>query len=122
LVVSYQIAANRAGLPEDHYDTCAARHHSRDDQPIGDMITESMRADDPKTAAIAFAMAANSREAIRSYVALHASPDVVSCIINYVVMTLRGLSSNACLGYAQVQLVEFPEVAGSALYAKLASH
>ena len=89
-----------------------AKHYTLHSTLRGCMVTEAMRADDPEAAAIAIKIATPAIVEIRNYVAKHASPDKIDGITDYVVMTLRGLSSYACLGYAQEKLVECSKVAG----------
>lgn len=99
----------------------AARHYTRDPERRGCMVTEAMRADDPQAAAIAASVASKGSDAIRAYIAAHASPGDVDRITDYVLVTLRGLSSYACLGHPQEKLVECAKVAGRALDAEFAS-
>lgn len=89
-----------------------AKHYTLHPTLRGCMVTEAMRADDPEAAAIAIKIATPAIVEIRNYVAKHASPDKIDGITDYVVMTLRGLSSYACLGYAREKLVECSKVAG----------
>lgn len=93
----------------------AARHYTRDPERRGCMVTEAMRADDDDAAAIAAAHAVRGSEAIHAYVAVHASPGDVERITDYVLVTLRGLSSYGCLGHPQAKLIECAKVAGRAL-------
>ncbi|MNN54997.1 hypothetical protein D3C81_1698470 [compost metagenome] len=78
------------------------------------MVTEAMRADDRDAAALASSLAAEGCEAIRAYVAAHAPADKVETITDYVILTLRGLSSYACLGHPQQKLVSCSKLAGIA--------
>lgn len=89
-----------------------SKHYTHHPTLRGCMVTEAMRADDPEAAAIAIRIATPAIEEIRTYVAQHSLPEKVDGITDYVVMTLRGLSSYACLGYAQEKLVECSKVAG----------
>jgi TetR/AcrR family transcriptional repressor for divergent bdcA len=89
-----------------------AKHYTAHPTLRGCMVTEAMRADDQEAAGLAIKIASPAIEAIRAYVAEHALPEKVDGITDYVVMTLRGLSSYACLGYAQEKLVECSKVAG----------
>jgi TetR/AcrR family transcriptional repressor for divergent bdcA len=93
----------------------AARHYTRDAVKRGCMVTEAMRADDKQASALATKLAEQGSEAIRTYVAAHAAPDNVERIVDYVLVTLRGLSSYACLGNSQEKLVGCAKIAGSAL-------
>ncbi|WP_296185765.1 TetR/AcrR family transcriptional regulator [Pseudomonas sp. UBA1879] len=97
-----------------------AKHYTQHPSLRGCMVTEAMRADDPEAAAMAVEIASPAISQIRSYVAKHAPPEKVDGITDYVVMTLRGLSSYACLGYAQEKLVECSKVAGRVFEAEFA--
>lgn len=99
----------------------AAQHYTRDPVLRGCMVTEAMRADDAQAAALASTLAQQGSDAIRAYVAAHASPRDVDRITDYVLITLRGLSSYACLGFSQDKLVDCSKVAGRALEAEFAS-
>lgn len=98
----------------------AAQQYTRDPVRRGCMVTEAMRADDDEAAGIAATLAAKGSEAIRAYVAAHAPPGDAERIADYVLVTLRGLSSYACLGHSQSTLVECAKVAGRALEAEFA--
>ena len=98
----------------------AARQYTNDPVLRGCMVTEAMRADDRDAAALASSLAAKGSEAVRTYVAKHASPDKVDSITDYVLLTLRGLSSYACLGHSQEKLVGCSKVAGSAFQSEFA--
>lgn len=93
----------------------AAQHYTRDPVRRGCMVTEAMRADDPDAASIATALAAKGSDAIRAFVRSHASESDADRITDYVLLTLRGISSYACLGYTQAKLTECAKVAGGAL-------
>jgi TetR/AcrR family transcriptional repressor for divergent bdcA len=95
-----------------HLFVAAATQYTQHPVLRGCMVTEAMRADDPDAAALAVALAANGSDAIRTYVAAHASADHVDRITDYVLLTLRGLSSYACLGHSQEKLVECSRLAG----------
>jgi len=97
-----------------------AKHYTQHPTLRGCMVTEAMRADDPEAAAMAVRIASPAIAEIRSYVADHALPEKVDGITDYVVMTLRGLSSYACLGYAQDKLVECSKVAGKVFESEFA--
>lgn len=62
------------------------------------MVTEAMRADDEKAAAIAVKLAAPGIDTIRRYVARHAPKENVERIVDYLLLTLRGISAYACMG------------------------
>lgn len=93
----------------------AAKHYTRDPKRRGCMVTEAMRADDPEAAAVAAALAAPGSQLIAAYVAKHAAPADADGITDYVLVTLRGISSYACLGHPQAKLVECAKIAGQAL-------
>jgi TetR/AcrR family transcriptional repressor for divergent bdcA len=99
----------------------AARHYTRDPVLRGCMVTEAMRADDPQAAAIAAAIAEEGMAVIRAYIARFAAPDAADRIADYVLVTLRGLSSYACLGLSTEKLVGCSAIAGRALDAEFAS-
>jgi TetR/AcrR family transcriptional regulator, repressor for divergent bdcA len=92
----------------------AARHYSRDEACLGCMITEGMRADDPTARGMATALAEPGSEVIRDYITRHA-PDDAARITDFVLLTMRGLSSFACLGQSQDRLVESARMAGRSL-------
>lgn len=96
----------------------AARHYTQDPVRRGCMVTEAMRADDAEAAAIATTLAAKGSDAIRAYIERFASGAYAERIADYVLLTLRGISSYACLGYTQAKLVECAKVAGRALTAE----
>ena len=98
----------------------AAKHYTRDPVLRGCMVTEAMRADDSQAAAIATALAAEGSAAIRAYIARFAAKADVDRITDYVLLTLRGLSSYACLGYSAAKLVDCSAIAGRALDAEFA--
>ena len=103
-----------------NFFVAVAKHYTQHPSLRGCMVTEAMRADDPEAAAMAVEIASPAISQIRSYVARHAPPEKVDGITDYVVMTLRGLSSYACLGYAQEKLVECSKVAGRVFEAEFA--
>lgn len=92
----------------------AARHYTRDDTCRGCMTTEGMRADDPTAREMATRLAEPASDAIRNYVARY-DADAARRIADYVLLTLRGLSSFACLGRSQEHLVECARMAGKSL-------
>jgi len=89
-----------------------ARHYTQDPVLRGCMVSEAMRSDDKEAAAFANSFADKAIEEIRAYVAKHASAEKVDSITDYVVLTLRGLSSYACLGNSQEKLVGCSILAG----------
>jgi len=99
----------------------AAKHYTHDPVLRGCMVTEAMRADDVQAAALATSLAAPASNAIRTYIARFCRPQDVDRITDYVLLTLRGLSSYSCLGFAQAKLVGCAKVAGRALDAEFAS-
>ena len=98
----------------------AARHCTANPLRLGCMVTEAMRADDEKAAAIAITMAEHGTALLRVYVASHARAEEVERIVDYLLLTLRGISSYACLGYSQDKLVNCAKIAGSALITEFA--
>lgn len=96
----------------------AAIHYTRDPAKRGCMVTEAMRANDEQAATIAAGFASEGANLIRAYVSAHAPAKNVDRIVDYVLMTLRGLSSYACLGYSAEKLVECSKIAGGALNAE----
>lgn len=97
----------------------AARHYTRDEIRRGCMVTEGMRADDPVAREMATRLAAPASERIRRYVAQHA-PRRATEITDYVLLTMRGLSSFACLGRSTETLVSCARMAGRSLEQELA--
>ena len=100
----------------------AARHYTRDPVRRGCMVTEAMRADDQQAAAVATALAQEGSDAIRDYIARYAAAGDVARITDYVLLTLRGISSYACLGYGGDKLIGCAGIAGRALDAEFALH
>lgn len=96
----------------------ASRHYTRDPDRLGCMVTEAMRADDEQAAALATGLAKRSSGLIRDYVAAHAASKDVDRIVDYVHLTLGGLSSYARLGYSGEKLANCSKTAGSALVAE----
>ena len=78
------------------------------------MVTEGMRADDGKAREMAAEIARGSSEAIIRYIKEH-NPKNATRISGYVLLTLRGISSYACLGYSQKRLIECAKMAGRTL-------
>ncbi|EHA15942.1 TetR/AcrR family transcriptional regulator [Halomonas sp. HAL1] len=99
----------------------AAKHYTRDPVLRGCMVTEAMRADDPQAAALAATLAKPISGDIHGYIANSCRSGDVDQITDYVLLTLRGLSSYACLGLPQQKLVGCAEVAGRALDVEFAS-
>ncbi len=95
----------------------AALHYTRDPELRGCMVTEAMRSDDEQAAAIATDLARKNSALIRSYVAAHAAPKDVDRIVDYIHLTLGGLSSYARLGYSGEKLTECCKTAGRAFAA-----
>lgn len=99
----------------------AAKKYTGDEVLRGCMVTEAMRADDLQAAALASKLAEPGSNAIRSYVARFCRARDVDRITDYVLLTLRGLSSYSCLGLSQTKLVGCAKVAGQALDVEFAS-
>ena len=96
----------------------AARQCTANPARLGCMVTEAMRADDEKAAAIAATLAEYGTGMLRDFVAAHAPAAEVERIVDYLLLTLRGISSYACLGYSQEKLVNCARMAGAALNAE----
>lgn len=92
----------------------AARQYSSDDAHRGCMVTEGMRADDPVARERATEIAAPAATIIRAYANQHFG-DRGDEIADFVLVTLRGLSSYACLGLPQDRLVGCARTAAHAL-------
>lgn len=99
----------------------AAKHYTRDPVLRGCMVTEAMRADDAQAAAVASALAEKGSAAIRSYIGEFVPKKDVGRIADYVLVTLGGLSSYACLGYSTAKLVGCCAIAGRALEVEFSS-
>ncbi|WP_299656353.1 TetR/AcrR family transcriptional regulator [uncultured Jannaschia sp.] len=91
----------------------ATQQYTRHDTRRGCMITEGMRADDKTARLKAAALAENANTTIRDYIAAH-NPAEAERITDYVLVTLRGLSSYACLGTPAERLIECARMAGRA--------
>jgi TetR/AcrR family transcriptional repressor for divergent bdcA len=98
----------------------AAKHYTRDGAPRGCLVTEAMRSDDDAAAALAATFAEGGVDVIRSYVAAHAAPEDADRILDYVLLTLRGLSSYACLGHSGEKLANCSIIAGRVLETEFA--
>lgn len=81
----------------------SARHYTADKRLRGCMVTEGMRADDAVARTKAAEVAKPGSDFIRAYVRRH-FPEVATELGDYVLMTMRGLSSFACLGYTPARL------------------
>lgn len=92
----------------------AARQYTSDDKHRGCMVTEGMRADDPVARERATEIAAPAATIIRAYANQHFG-DRGDEIADFVLVTLRGLSSYACLGLPQDRLVGCARTAARAL-------
>jgi len=99
----------------------AAKQYTQDAVLRGCMVTEAMRADDPQAAAAATALAEHGIAAIRAYVMKFLPPSKAERVVDYVLLTLRGISSYACLGTSQAKLVDCAKVAARALDAEFPS-
>jgi TetR/AcrR family transcriptional regulator, repressor for divergent bdcA len=96
----------------------AARHYTRDATRRGCMVTEGMRADDATARRMAIELAEPGSAAIRAYVTRH-YPEGARRITDFVLLTLRGLSSLACLGRSGNDLAACARIAGSGLSQEL---
>lgn len=92
----------------------AAQQYTRHATRRGCMITEGMRAVDETARAMAADLAKVASGKIGAFVAAHNLPDSER-ITDYVLVTLRGLSSYACLGYPGDRLTDCARLAGRAL-------
>ncbi len=73
-----------------------------------------MGADDETARTMAAELAKGGRDIISNYIRAHHAKDPER-VTDYVLMTLRGLSSYACLGYSTERLTECAKMAGRAL-------
>lgn len=92
----------------------ATREYTQDTRRRGCMVTEGMRADDETARKIATQLAQPGNDAIAAYIVSHNAKDPKRAT-DYVLVTLRGLSSFACLGYEQNRMIECARMAGYAL-------
>jgi TetR/AcrR family transcriptional regulator, repressor for divergent bdcA len=92
----------------------ATRQYTDDAQRRGCMVTEGMRADDEIAREMASRLAQPGHDAIRTYIAACGAKDPDRAA-DFVLVTLRGLSSFACLGYDQDRLLECARMASRAL-------
>jgi TetR/AcrR family transcriptional repressor for divergent bdcA len=92
----------------------ATDQYTRHDKWKGCMVTEGMRADDDTARNMAAELAKGGSEVIGTYIREHRAKDPER-VTDYVLMTLRGLSSYACLGYSTERLTECAKMAGRAL-------
>lgn len=114
----------KEGSPADvltNLFVAAAIHRTADPLRPGCMVTEAMRADDEKAAAIASNLAEHGISLLRAYVSSHAREEEVERILDYLLINLRGISSYACLGYSQEKLVDCSKIAGRALITEFAN-
>jgi TetR/AcrR family transcriptional repressor for divergent bdcA len=80
----------------------------------GCMITEGMRADDKTARDMAHVFGQAGADAIHAYVEAKL-PKRARQITDYVLVTMRGLSSFACLGMTHARLIAVARMAGHAL-------
>jgi TetR/AcrR family transcriptional repressor for divergent bdcA len=92
----------------------ATEQYTRHDKWKGCMVTEGMRADDETARLLAAERAKGGTDLIGKYIREHHAKDPER-VTDYVLMTLRGLSSYACLGYSTERLTHCAEMAGRAL-------
>lgn len=92
----------------------ATEQYTRHDKWKGCMVTEGMRADDETARSMAAELAKSGSDIIANYIREHQAKDPER-MTDYVLMTLRGLSSYACLGYSTERLTHCAEMAGRAL-------
>ena len=89
----------------------AAEQYGKDSVLRGCMIAEGLRADDDTARHMAQTLADETIKMIRDYLD-QALPDKAQCLTDYVLITLRGLSSAACNGMCRGRLIEAAETAG----------
>lgn len=99
----------------------AARQYGGDPCLRGCMITEGMRADDKTARRAAESLGQAGSDAIHAYIASK-HPTRARQVTDYVLVTLRGLSSFACMGLSQKRLVETARIAGRALEGEFQEH
>jgi len=92
----------------------ATEQYTRHDKWKGCMVTEGMRADDETARGMATELAKGGSHIIGQYVRAQNAKDPER-VTDYVLMTLRGLSSYACLGYSMERLTGCATMAGRAL-------
>jgi len=92
----------------------ATEQYTRHNRWKGCLITEGMAADDETARMMAAELAKGGRDIISNYIREHHAKDTER-VTDYVLMTLRGLSSYACLGYSTERLTECAKMAGRAL-------
>jgi len=92
----------------------ATEQYTRHDKWKGCMVTEGMRADDETARSMAAELAKSGSDIIANYIRENQAKDPER-VTDYVLMTLRGLSSYACLGYSTERLTHCAEMAGRAL-------
>jgi TetR/AcrR family transcriptional repressor for divergent bdcA len=92
----------------------SARQYGGDAELKGCLVTEGMRADDETARRMATELGRGATEAIQAYVTLH-HPTRAREVADYVLVTMRGLSSFACLGMSQKRLIDVARMAGRTL-------
>lgn len=92
----------------------ATLQYTQDPQRRGCMVTEGMRANDQTAREMATQFAQPGNDAIGAYIAAHHAIDPVRAT-DYVLVTLRGLSSFAWLGHEQGRMVDCARIAGRTL-------
>jgi TetR/AcrR family transcriptional repressor for divergent bdcA len=91
----------------------AAKEYGHHASQRGCLVTEGMRADDPVARRMACTLAGGGIQAIRAYIeSVH--PESAEHLTDYVVVSLRGLSSAACVGMSKARLVNVAQTAGKA--------
>jgi TetR/AcrR family transcriptional repressor for divergent bdcA len=96
----------------------AAKQYASDSTLRGCLITEGMRADDPVARAIAEKLGAAGSQTIRRYLD-KVCPQDAQALADYVLITLRGLSSAACSGLSRKRIRDAAHIASSAMCATL---
>jgi len=92
----------------------SAKHYTRDQHLRGCMVTEAMRADDETARAMATAIAKVGSDEIVNFIR-KSHPEIARRVADYVLLTMRGLSSFASLGLPRERLVESAKLAARSL-------
>jgi TetR/AcrR family transcriptional repressor for divergent bdcA len=92
----------------------SAKHYTRDPHLRGCMVTEAMRADDEAARNMAAALAKGGSDAIFNFIK-KSHPKIARRVADYVLLTMRGLSSFASLGLSRERLVASATLAASSL-------
>lgn len=88
----------------------AAKQYGRHAHQRGCLVTEGMRADDRDAREVACQIAKQGINAIQSWL-MAVCPQSADCLSDFLVVTLKGLSSAACQGMSQRRLIETAKMA-----------